>query len=74
MFHFLSLALSTSQVGDWGYATFESSSRSIFLFLTGYFDTDDLFATSPLFFLFVTVIFQITILLILGEELFETLN
>lgn len=48
------------------YATFESSSRSIFLFLTGYFDTDDLFATSPLFFLFVTVIFQITILLILN--------
>lgn len=48
------------------YATLEDSSRSIFLFLTGYFDTDDLFHMSPLFFLFVTVIFQITILLILN--------
>lgn len=48
-----------------GYGTLESASQSLFFFLTGYFDTDDLFAAAPIFFLWITIFFQITFLVIL---------
>lgn len=47
------------------YGTLESASQSLFFFLTGYFDTDDLFAAAPIFFLWITIFFQITFLVIL---------
>mmetsp|Transcript_56330 Transcript_56330/g.134438 ORF Transcript_56330/g.134438 Transcript_56330/m.134438 type:complete len:1649 (+) Transcript_56330:89-5035(+) len=48
------------------YGTLTSSSQSMFFFLTGYFDTADLYEFSPLFLLMVMVFFQVAFLLILN--------
>ncbi|CAE7522060.1 pkd2, partial [Symbiodinium sp. CCMP2456] len=48
------------------YGTLESSSQSVFFFLTGSFDTADLYGAFPIFFLLVTILFQISFLLILN--------
>lgn len=48
------------------YGTLESSSQSVFFFLTGSFDTADLYGAFPIFFLLVTIFFQISFLLILN--------
>ncbi|CAE7255774.1 pkd2 [Symbiodinium natans] len=48
------------------YGTLESSSQSVFFFLIGSFDTADLYTSNPLFFLLVTVFFQVSFLVILN--------